>query len=71
MAVRRYRGYKIEVERNGEAWDVTVTCPTGEVIWDDGEYVIYQDAFEEAKYAIDEHIEELEAPVAMYEGQDA
>ena len=71
MAIRRYRGYKIVVERNGETWDVTVADPKGDVVWDDADYAIYQDAFEEAKYMVDEYVEELEAPVAMYEEQDA
>ena len=67
MATRRYRGYKIVVERSGDTWDVTVSDPKGEAIWDDGEYTIYQDAFEEAHYVIDEQIAELTEPTVERE----
>ena len=67
MATRRYRGYKITVERSGDTWDVTVSDLKGEAIWDDGEYTIYQDAFEEAHYMIDEDIEECADPVVAGE----
>ena len=67
MATRRYRGYKITVERSGDTWDVTVFTPDGEKLWDEGEYTIYQDAFEEAHYVIDEEIEERTVPVVAGE----
>jgi hypothetical protein len=52
--VGEHRDHKIEIERGGWGWNVSVFTSAGELLWDDCQYLSAEAACEDAKHVINE-----------------